>query len=1549
MSKHLNGQEIAVIGLSGKFPGANNIKEFWNNLIVGKESITFFSPEEMEESGVDPDSFNNANYVNAKGYLENSEQFDDAFFNYSLREVELMDPQVRVFHECVWHALEDAGYSAATYSGLIGLYGGASGNLYWEAVSSISDNSQLLGQFSANQLMNKDFMCSQIAHRLNLKGPVVSINTACSTSLVTVHMASQSLLNGECDIALAGGVSISLPIKSGYLYQEGMVVSPDGHCRAFDENGKGTVPGNGVGIVVLKRYEEAVADNDNIYAVIKASAINNDGNRKSGFTAPSIDGQVEVIQTALNMAEIDAESIQYVEAHGTGTILGDPIEMEALKIAFNTSQKGYCRIGSVKSNIGHLDVAAGIAGLIKTVLAIKHRKFPPTLNYDKINPKINLEDSPFVINNTLLDCSQSKDILYAGVSSFGIGGTNAHLILEEAPGFKETTTGRNENLITISAQTETALDQYCLDLANYIKQNDSVDPADFAFTLLTGRTSLDYRRFFIASSRDELNQLLHASIDNKSQQSRKVFNSQVDHTDKPIVFMFPGLGNQYIKMGLGLYQREAVFKEELDRCFSFLDNQLDFSIKDILYPSENLQEAQNEIKQIDISQIIVFIFEYALGRFLIHLGLKPSIMIGYSFGEFTAACLAGVFSMEDALCVIIQRGILIKETSKGAMLSVPLQEKELRDILPDSLDIAIINGPSCIVSGPVEVVEDFEKSLKSAKHICMRLEAYYGIHSHLMQPIVEKFTKVMETISLNPPEIAFISNMSGYWITEEEAMDPAYWAKQLTQTVCFSKGINEILNEDALTLIEVGPDRSLSALLRNFVNRDSQHSIFNIIRNPQENVSDTYYLLTRLGQFWASGYIIDWKQLYNNEIRHRLALPVYPFERQNFHLRENPFSILQDKRNNKKLLSKKADMANWFYVQLWQQSVLLSDKQKFIAGLSWLIFANRDKVGAKLVEELKGQKQKVITVFHGDKFSQLSSNEFEINIVNTADYIRLFKIFSNENQQFDKIIHLWSMPANSSDRSENNIPINREDNFYSLLNIIQTSRSYKIYNRLQLGLIIPQVFSITGEEALYPEYSLLYGLGLVVPQEYPDIDCFTLDLEIPETENEQTCTEISSQILEFFLCQQSESLISYRNNIRWKPLYQPVKLKKELIQENLFKKNGVYVITGGAGKIGWIISEYLAQTYQAKVIIIQRSFPVKSEWDRWLKSNHEDNTISIMINNMQKLEQEGAQFEIYQSDITNEKRMKVIFTSIDQHHQMINGVIHCAGNMGDHFFNTIDNLDKTQCQVIFAPKIEGVMILERILENRKLDFCLLMSSTASILGGIGFAAYAAANIFMDAFTAKHNKYSDQKWTIVNWESWYGKYEERLISNSSIGELKMSPEEGLDAFQRVISTKKFLQIIHSPGDLEVRLEQWTKFNNDTRDTGHSIKKKIKKRLSPQSIANFEKPSNEIEKQITQIWENFLGIENIGIHDNFFELGATSLTLIRIKTLIEEELTVTIPIVDMFAFPTISLLTKKLNQTNEVNNSTMSEKRLDELVSGRANLTRQLKLRKSMDKS
>ncbi len=887
-----NENTLAVIGMAGRFPHARNVDELWQLVRDGVEAISTFSAEELRVRGVDPTLLENPHYVRASGVVENAEGFDAAFFGYSAEEAQLMDPQQRILLECAWETLESAGYDSSTYDGIISLYAGASTNTYF--LNNIYPNPALvhdLGSYRISFYNEPSFLSTRVSYKMNLKGPSVYLNSACSTSLVAVHQACQSLLSGESDMALAGGVSLRVPQIAGYLYHEDGLMSPDGHCRAFDAQARGYVSGSGVGLVLLKRLEDALADGDVIHALILGSAVNNDGANKIGFTAPSVDGQVRAAIEAMSMAGIEAHTITYVEAHGTGTDLGDSLELAALTKAFRSSieEKNYCAIGSLKTNIGHLDAASGIASLIKVILALEHQALPASLNFEHPNPRIDFASSPFYVNTTLTSWNTDRLPRRAGVNSIGVGGTNAYVVLEEAPSSIQADTpctAREHQLVVLSAKTTPALEAITTNLAAYLKQHTTLSLPSLAYTCQVGRQAFNYRRAFVCHNLEDARQIL------ETRDPERLFSSSSQGwQSSSVAFVFPGQGSEYVGMGQELYRTEPLFREYVDTCANLLIPHLGLDIREIVYPSRDQgTDLFLQLDHMDLTQPILFVIEYALAQLWIAWGIVPQALIGQSIGEYVAACLAGVFSLEEALTLLAAQVKMLQTLPTGATLAVSLSASEVGNLLGPDLSIAAILQPTlCLVSGPIEAVEHLEAKFQQMKVGYERLKVSYAVHSAMMDPLLEPLTAQLKKVHLQTPQIPYLSNVTGTWITDEQATEPTYWTNHLRATVRFFQGIEKLLQSPRHFLLEVGP---ASTFCRTRSKKADGYTLLPSLPAQQERIADEEFLLKTLAQLWLAGIQPDWTALYNGEHPRRLSLPTYPFERQRYWI-EPPGSLYQ--------------------------------------------------------------------------------------------------------------------------------------------------------------------------------------------------------------------------------------------------------------------------------------------------------------------------------------------------------------------------------------------------------------------------------------------------------------------------------------------------------------------------------------------------------------------------------------------------------------------------------------------------------------------------------
>ena len=1507
------GLNIAIIGMAGRFPGARNIDEFWQNLRDGVESISFFTDQEVEAAGVDPALLQNPHYVKAGGVLEDVELFDASFFGFNPREAEIMDPQHRVFLECAWEALENAGYDPESYEGLIGVYAGMSMNTY--LLFNLLSNRHVIASVHSDQLAignGRDYLPTRVSYKLNLRGPSVNIQTACSTSLVAVHLACQGLLSYECDMALAGGVSIDIPQKRGYLYLEGGIGSPDGHCRAFDAKARGTVGGNGVGIVVLKRLADALADGDTIYAVIKGSAINNDGSLKVGYTAPSVEGQAEVIATAQAIAGVDPETIRYIETHGTGTSLGDPIEIAALTQVFraSTQAKGFCAIGSVKTNIGHLDAAAGVAGLIKTVLALKHKMLPPSLNFEQPNPQIDFENSPFYVNTKLSEWEAPADGTprRAGVSSFGIGGTNAHVVLEEAPVIEPSGPSRPWQLLLLSAKTASALETATTNLADHLKRHPDLNLADVAYTYQVGRHAFDHRRMVVCRDLEDAVTAL------ETRDPQRVFTALHEGGDRPVAFMFTGQGAQYVNMGRELYQTEPTFREQVDLCAELLRPHLGFDLRDLLYPTEeDAEEAAARLKQTYITQPALFVIEYALAQLWMEWGIRPQAMIGHSIGEYVAACLAGVFSLEDALALVADRGRMMQSLPGGAMLSLPLPEDEVRSLLNEKLSLAVINAPTlCVVSGPNDAVDKLEVQLAEKGVVYRRLHTSHAFHSNMMEPILEPFTRRVAQVELHPPRIPFISNVTGTWITAEEAMDPGYWAKHLRHTVRFADGVQELLREPARVLLEVGPGRTLSTLTRHHPDCTGERVVLSSLRHPKDQQSDVAFLLNTLGKLWLAGVKVDWSGFYAHERRHRIPLPTYPFERQRYWIEpgERPYELAARPTAQRK----KPDVAEWFYVPSWKRSDLpipfepeaLADQQA-----RWLVFGDEGGLGLQMAERLEGQGQDVIYVTAGQRFERVGDHAYTINPRERDDYDALIQALRAQDKVPETIVHLWSVtPDGPAPSGIESVEEAQERGFYSLLFLAQALGKYNVTVPLQIGVVSTNLQEVTGDEVLCPEKATVLGLCKVIPQEYPNITCRSIDILLPDPGTPQRERLIDRLIAEFVL-QPPDLTVAYRGSHRWVQTFETLRWDGVGEGPTRLRKGGVYLITGGLGRIGLVLAEYLARTVGAKLILVGRSaLPERGEWEQWLATHDGQDITSRRIRKVQALEALGAEVMVASTDVADQAQMQEVITRAYKRFGALHGVIHAAGIVGPGAVAAIQEAGRAECERQFRAKVHGSLVLEKVLPDEGLDFCLLQSSLASVLGGLGFAAYAAANCFMDALAHRHNRADHAPWISVNWDGWRFEEEQPMTTGTTVAELSITPEEGVKAFQLLLSLGNTSQVIVSTGDLQTRIDQWVKLKS-LRDT--ELPEDVDttpRHPRPALQTAYVPPRTELEQTIVAMWQQVLGIEQIGVHDNFFELGGHSLLATQLISRLRDTFQVELPLRDLFEKPTVASLAEAI---------------------------------------
>lgn len=1534
-----NEFDIAIVGMSCRLPGAHNLDEFWRNLAGGVESITRFSDQEILESGVPPSYLSNPNYVKAAPILAEPGHFDAEFFGFSPIEATTMDPQHRILLELAYEAIEHAGYDPDRYQGRVGVFTGSAMNTYF---MNVGLNNRLAEEYIPTLIGNdKDFLSTRISYKLNLKGPSITVQTACSTSMVAVHLARQSLLSGETDMALAGAISVRVPHRAGYFYDGGGVVSSDGHVRAFDAKANGTVFGSGGGLLVLKRLADALSAGDTIHAVIKGSAVNNDGSEKAGYTAPSVTSQADAVVEALANAGIEADSISYIEAHGSGTPVGDPIEVRALTKAFRafTQRSGYCAIGSVKTNVGHLDVAAAVAGMIKTVLALEHRQIPPSLHFAAANPEIDFPGTPFYVNTQLREWT-SEGPRRAGVMSTGMGGTNAHVVLEEAPELGESTEVSPPHLLILSAKTETALDQATHRLREFLNRNDSVNMSDVAYTLQIGRKAFPHRRCLVCVDREDAITALG------QEGSKRVLSNRTDESRRLVIFLLPGIGDHYVGMAHDLYETWDVFKQEVDRCAQILEQHLGNDIRTIIYPNSQSWKKQGQPKGIDLKKMLgrksdapedqdsknlnktrfaqpaLFTIEYAMTRLWQSLGIIPDAIIGHSMGEYVAACLAGVLSLEDGLRLIATRARLVNELPQGAMLAVTLPESELLPLLPEDLSISLINGPSlCVVAGPIAAVAEFERMLNEKSVICRHVQNAHAFHSRMLDPIVKAFEEEVKTVQLNEPKIPYISNVTGTWITAGDATNPAYWAMHASHTARFSGALHALWQLKNPVLLEAGPGKTIGVLAMQHPDRKNggNPTVFSSLRHHYENRNDAEYLLHNVGGLWSSGVAINWNNLHQGKPRRKMSLPTYPFERKRYWIENEGPQIIQERPLNRPDPEQRS-IDNWFYVPTWERTPFPEDMnlESPEGGGSWLVFTDRWGGGTGFRRKL-GELGAVVQVARfGEKYRRWDDGSFEINPAGPDDYLTLFRAIKGKFGDSLNIVHLGCLTADSDPADYVTLNRNQDFGFFSLLYIAQAIGALSISIPIRIGIVSNRIHEVTGEETLDPGMATVLGPAGVIPKEFPNVACFNVDLPGPRVA-EDPHDDVVIRILSEFTEPNQSGVLAYRGKYRWKRKYEQVNLPEPIVSKargnvpglRRLRERGVYLITGGTGGIGLAIAKFLAKACKARIVLTKKAaFPEKSKWRELLNSKEAPKAVVKIIKELLEIENAGADVEVFAAEASDQGQMRRVIDETLKRFGCINGVIHGAGIVRA---GLIQAKSKDMASSVLSPKVQGTCLLHDLLAGIDLDFLVLFSSITSIIAPYAESDYTGANSFLDAFAHYSNAQRKYPALSINWPGWR--------EAGQLADLETQPgterwkeealrkailtRDGLEALKRILNSD-FQQIVVSPENLNHLIDQSRRAFDPTKEFLDMRDSRIAVPLTNSRPGEGDRPTNEIEAAVAKIWMDVFGHEQIGIHQQFSALGGHSLIAMQIVAKVRSFYQIDLSLRDFFAAPTIARL-------------------------------------------
>jgi amino acid adenylation domain-containing protein len=1488
---------IAVIGKSGRFPGAANLKQFWQNLCAGKESISFFTDEELLAAGVDPNVLHSPNYVKARGVLEDADLFDAQFFGYTPREARLIDPQQRVFLECAWEALEDAGY-ASDDSGMIGVYASQGMSTYiWNLLTNpqILSSPDILEVWIGN---DKDYVATRVSYKLNLRGPSVNVQSACSSSLLAAHLACRSLLTYECDIALAGGVSIGVPLKDGYLYHEGGISSPDGHCRTFDAKANGIVAGHGCGVVVLKRLIEAIEDGDSIQAIIRGSAANNDGSSKVGYTAPSVDSQADVIRAALAVARVPSETITYVEAHGTGTPLGDPIEVTALTKAFRSgsARKARCAIGSIKTNIGHLDAAAGIAGLIKALLTLEHKALPPSLNFETPNPKAGFDAGPFYVNTSLSEWPSLGSPRRAGVSSLGIGGTNVHMVLEEAPEFERQTSDHKHHLLIFSAKSQAALESLTTSMAEDLQTGPTLRVADVAHTLQVGRRAFPYRRTLVCDTLTE-------AIDGLRQPNGEgVVNGRADLRNRPVVFMFPGHGPQYPGMGAGLYRTNPVFRQHADQCIELLRKRIGMDFKQVLYPDRPFTES--DVLQLAQPQIFLpalCITEYALAKVWMHCGITPEAMIGFSFGEYLAACMSGVMSLEDTLGIAAKRGELMQQTQPGAMLAISCSAKQVETFLNGSISVAAINTPSsCVVSGDATKITALETALAKENISCQRLVTQYAYHSWMMDPILEPFQRHIAGVKLEKPKIPYISNLTGGWATDESVTSPEKWTLHLRSTVRFSDGILQLAASGERVFLEVGPGSSLSSFVKLSCQDKPPITVPSLTRTKPHDL-ESRLLLGSLGRLWSVGAQVDWSSQYGAKQTRRISLPTYPFERHRY--------FVEPARNGAAApdpFRKKPDIRDWFYAPSWKQMVAWKPSgTQQEAGTGWMVFSGGGKLESDFVGELRKANDEVTVVFAGSDssaFERLGTREFRLDPANDSHYKKLLTAFPGSGPS--NFVHFWSL-TDPNDTAQ----VAPDRAFYSLFFLAQTVGEANPAEHKNIWIVSNGLAEVSQDDLPRPDKAILLGPCRTIPLEYPNLHCGLIDVGIEER-------NIAKTLLQCCANPPLSSFTAYRMGRFWRQCAEPLPLSAGGAGLGT-RQGGVYFITGGLGRVGLTLALHLAQKTNAKLILVDLATPpARADWDRLLELESTPAATRFQISTLRSLEELQAPLLIAQGDVCDERQIQAIVADATEKFGAIDGVIHAAGQPGGGImqFKT-----PVEIEAVLAPKVKGTRVLERVFKDLDLDFFVVCSSVTSVLGEFAQVDNCSANAFLDAFCLNNSFKPSTRTAAIGWDVWK---EAGVSSNAAVSQdlehlrrqrlaAALSSEEAVEVFDRILNLdtlRSHVLVATQDLNLDLPTRRAKPAPDALEGTAPDATEALHSR--PELSSVFVAPSNEIERRVAEVWQSVLGLQAIGADDDFWELGGHSLLATQVVSRLKERFRIALPLRALFDMPTIEKLGEEI---------------------------------------
>ncbi|RCG26200.1 acyltransferase domain-containing protein [Sphaerisporangium album] len=1519
------GHSVAIIGMSGRFPGAAGVDELWADLLAGKEAVTRYTREELAEAGVPERLLDDPAYVPAGRPVEGFDLFDAEFFGVPRTEAELMDPQHRLLLETAWHALERAGYPPRESGARTGVFVGVSSSTYLLERVAGAGSAEVSDELQRAIGNDPGMPALRVSYKLGLTGPSFTVLSACSSSLVAVHLAVQSLLARESDLALAGGAAVRELEPRGYRYEEGAILSADGHCRPFDASASGTVSGDGVGLVVLKRLEDALADGDHIHAVIRGTAVNNDGSAKVGFTAPSPEGQAEVIAEALAVAGVDPATIQYVEAHGTATPLGDPIEVRALTEAFGPDvPAGSCLLGSVKANIGHLDAAAGVAGLIKTALALEHRFVPPAPHFRTPNPELGLEKTPFRVNAEGIPWPEAAHPPRAGVSAFGVGGTNAHVVLEAAPPVTppRDVPRRSWHILPVSARTAPAAEDAAALLARELRDGGPA-LADVAYTLQVGRTAFAHRRAVVCRDR--------AGAVAALEPSGGAVPPPPDHheTPPPVVFMFPGQGSQHPGMGARLYRTEPVFREAMDECAELLRPHLGRDVREVAFGDG--ADARERLRDTLHTQPAVFSVGHALARLLMSWGVRPSAMIGHSLGEYVAACLAGVFTLEDAARLVAARARLMHDLPPGRMLSVPLEESAAREALGGLAQVAAVNAPAaCVVAGGPEEIAEARRVLEGRGVAVRELETSHAFHTSLVEPALPGLAEVFRSVRLGAPRIPFVSNVTGTWITAGQATDPEYWVSHTRRPVRFSDGLATLAGQGAdAVLVETGPGSALAGLARahRAHQADQPHqardahragagargTTVTLMPRPGGEAAEDRAVLEGLAALWRRGVSVDWRAFHGDEPRRRVPLPGYSFQRRR-HLLPRPGAAASGAGSSRRAPSR------WTYAPVWHPSAppKPGEPAAHQAGepAAWLVLADEAGLAGRLTEVLRGRGHAVTTVRMGRDYARLAEDVFRADPARPEHLSRVLRELRGDGFVPARVLHAWSVAGPASATARDHTPGDRagdrgraedvvrryqesqERGFHSMVALVQALGENGDDRPVRVDVLTDDLHDVAGSPVRLPERATVYGAVTVLPQEYAALTCGAVDVTVPA--DDAGLRALAERLAAELTGPRGDALVAYRGGRRWRRAFAPVELGP-VPAGTVWRRDGGYLVTGASGETGLAFAEHLAASGARLVMVGDQGFPARDTWD----DGATDARTRAGIARLSALVS-GDAVTYLDADLSDPAEAARAVAEARSRLGRIRGVFHMPGARGS---GMVALKTRDRFEPVLANRVRSTLLLGELLDGEDLDFLLLDSSTTGVVGGFGQADNCAAAAFLDAFAqagaARGRHMVAVDWGQWEWDDWL---EEQMAGLPEVREQyeRLRREQGIPAADGLAVARSVLasglpQVVVSTVDFQDVLADGSRLTATafTDSLGsHGAGRGPDTGWDPADTW----PGDEVAQNVASVWRDLLGVPSIGPEEDFYALGGNSLFAIQIVSRLRQVYG-DIPMSAVFEAPTV----------------------------------------------